>query len=273
MDKETLRRVQLTQLKIAEEIKRVCDENHIQYFLDSGTLLGAVRHDGFIPWDDDMDIGMTRDNYEKFRKIAPQKLDPAFAWQDWHNDSDYPLPFGKVRLRNTVYVEGKAKKLKENGFYVDVFPYDNAPENPADRRKLADRLTSIERKLLMKSGYQPWYEDGKINMKKRAAYSFYQIAVAFKSHKSLVHDYEEVVKSVPYTGEYTYEQDGTKHLYLFKEEWIKDVIDKDFEGITFSIPKHYKKWLRSVYGDYMKLPPKDQRENRHMIVEIDFGKY
>ena len=80
MDNETLRKVQLAQLEIAKEIKRVCDENNIKYFLDSGTLLGAVLHKGFIPWDDDMDIGMLRDEYEKFLQIAPEKLWAAPSW-------------------------------------------------------------------------------------------------------------------------------------------------------------------------------------------------
>lgn len=136
MDKVTLRKVQLEQLCIAKEIKRVCDENGIQYFLDAGTLLGAVRHHGFIPWDDDLDIGMKRDEYERFCKIAPKALHKEFYWQEWRNDKEYALPFGKVRKRNTIYIEERSHILTENGFYVDVFPYDYAPTDENKRKNI-----------------------------------------------------------------------------------------------------------------------------------------
>lgn len=122
MERELLRKVQLTQLEIAKEIRRVCEENDIPYFLTCGTLLGAVRHQGFIPWDDDMDVGMLRENYEKFCRIAPEKLKPEYCWQSWYTDPNYALPFGKVRKRGTLYLEAKSHRLEENGFYVDIFP-------------------------------------------------------------------------------------------------------------------------------------------------------
>ena len=125
MDKEILRRLQLTQLDIAKEIKRVCEKNDIKYWLESGTLLGAVRHKGFIPWDDDLDIAMRRDDYERFKKIAPRDLSSEYFFQSWETDENFGLPFAKVRKRKTIYKEIKAKNSKaNNGIFVDIFPYD-----------------------------------------------------------------------------------------------------------------------------------------------------
>ena len=105
MDRETLRQVQLDQLEIAKDIKRVCEENGIRYHLAFGSLLGAVRHKGFIPWDDDMDFGMLREDYERFLEIAPKKLKDEFFLQTWHTDPYYPLAFAKVRKKGTVFQE------------------------------------------------------------------------------------------------------------------------------------------------------------------------
>ena len=128
MEQELLRKVQLTLLEIAVEIKRVCEENDIRYFLSDGTFLGAVRHQGFIPWDDDMDMGMLRADYEKFCRVAPKALKPEYCLESWNTDAGYGLPFAKVMKRNTVYLESKkTTKMREKGFYIDIFPFDNAP--------------------------------------------------------------------------------------------------------------------------------------------------
>ena len=129
MDKETLRKVQLAQLEIAKEFKRICDENQLQYFMDSGTLLGAVRHKGFIPWDDDMDFGMMRDQYEKFLSVAPDILGEKFFIQTWSSDENYPYAFCKIGKKDTVYRESVSQKSKmHHELYIDIFPYDVYPE-------------------------------------------------------------------------------------------------------------------------------------------------
>ena len=162
MEREVLLKVQQIQLEMAKDIKRVCEENGIRYFLYRGTFLGAVRHKGVIPWDDDMDFGMLRADYEKFCRIAPEKLSSQYCFQNWHTDENYALPFGKVRKRGTLFVEAKCARLPENGIYIDIYPLDFAPEGEQARKKLAKSLLHLFRLKLMKSGYTPWREEEKI---------------------------------------------------------------------------------------------------------------
>lgn len=270
MEDDTLRRVQLEILSIAKEVKRVCEENRIPYFMESGTLLGAVRHGGFVPWDDDMDIGMLREDYERFCSIAPDVLGGAFVFQSWHTEPDYPLPFSKVRRRGTVYGEEKAKRLSENGFYVDIFPYDFAPEDEAQRRKLRKRLCHMERILLMKCGFRPWKQDDGADLKKRVGYTLYQLAAGFCSREKLIDRYEKLVLAVS-DRETVYEQTGKMKLYYFPAEDMRNLGDMCFEDSAFKAPAKARDWLTRVYGDYMKLPPEEERINRHGIHEIDFG--
>lgn len=271
MEKELLRKVQLTQLEIAKEIRRVCDENGIHYFLACGTFLGAVRHQGFIPWDDDMDIGMLRSDYEKFCRIAPQKLQPQYCLQTWYTDPNYSLPFGKVVKRGTVYLESKkTRRLKENGFYVDIFPYDYVPEDSADRDSYAAKLLNIYRVKLMKSRYQPWMEEDRIVWKKRIGYLYYQLQSLFSSQNELARSYDALAVSI-HNSPVMVEQGALPKPYYFGSEMFEDFADYTFEGETFKGLKDYDAYLKVLYGNYMQLPPEDQRENRHQIVEIDFG--
>lgn len=269
MDRETLRKVQMVQLEIAQEIKRVCEEYKISYFLEAGTLIGAVRHHGFIPWDDDLDIGMLREDYDRFVQIAPMALKPEYLWQDWLNDEHYALPFGKVRKKNTLYQEEKSSKLKNNGFYVDVFPFDSAPEKEKDRIRLRKQCDFLYRCLLMKEGYRPWISENKINWKKRMVYLFYQGTAIFRTHDTLVHKYEEQIRSIPESG-CMYEQVGYNNSIYFERKWLETTKEASFEGELFQIPIGTDERLTVEYGDYMTPPPENKRENRHGIVSIRF---
>lgn len=270
MEQEILRRVQLEQLDILREIHRVCVENNISYFLDSGTLIGAVRHKGFIPWDDDIDIGMLREDYDRFSELAPKKLGKDFYWQTWKGDVSYAFPFGKVRRRNTVCLEEKSGETSECGFYVDVFPYDNALSNKDERQKMLKKLVFLQNCLLMKHHYKPWLNNGKVRIKTRVKFLFYQIVSAFYSHEKMVDKYEKLVYACPESG-LVYENIGFHFLNVFKKEWMSKVKEGQFEGEMFYIPVGTHERLKEEYGDYMQLPPEDKRENRHGLLKIVFS--
>lgn len=270
MEREQLLKVQKIQLEMARDIKRVCDENDIHYFMYRGTFLGAVRHKGVIPWDDDMDFGMLRKDYEKFCAVANEKLNEQYCFQNWHTDDHYALPFGKVRKRGTLFVEAKCAQLEENGIYIDIYPLDFAPADQQERKALAKKLLHLFRVQLMKCRYTPWMEDEKIIWKKRIGYLAYQFISLFVSHKRLTSLYESLVLAVP-EGDVLYEQSALPIAYYFDKAWCKDLQEYPYEDAVFTGPENYDAFLSSLYGDYMQLPPADKRENRHQIQVLDFG--
>ena len=271
MEQALLRKVQLTLLDIALEIKRVCEENDIRYFLSDGSFLGAVRHQGFIPWDDDMDMGMLRADYEKFCRIAPDALKPEYCFETWVADGGYGLPFGKVMKRNTLYLESKKTvKMREKGFYIDIFPFDNAPDQPDEQAALVRSLTSMARVMLMKCGYRPWMDGDRILWKKRVGYLYFQMKSLFVSHRELAKGYDALAVSFPETDT-VLEQSGRPRPTFFQRAWCEELAYYPFEGELFPGPKDYDAYLTRQYGDYMTPPPVECRENRHQIVQIDFG--
>lgn len=265
-----MNKVQKIQLEMAKDIKRVCEENGIRYFLYRGTCLGAVRHKGVIPWDDDMDFGMLRGDYDKFCAIANEKLSSQYCFQNWHTDENYALPLGKVRKRNTVFIEAKCARLPENGIYVDIYPLDFAPADTGERSVLAKKLLHLFRLKLMKCKYTPWMEEETIIWKKRIGYLAYQFIALFFSQEALTRKYEALVRAVP-EGDTLYEQSALPIAYYFEREWCTELAEYPYEDTTFSGPKNYDAFLSSLYGDYMELPPEDKRENRHQIKELDLG--
>ena len=122
-----LNKLHSIQVEILDEIIRICDSNNLDYYLIGGTLLGAIRHKGFIPWDDDLDIAMPRDAYDKFISLCYSELSDDYILDSFKNNSGYWLPFIKIRKKNTIYEE-KAISAKRNipkGVWVDIFPLDN----------------------------------------------------------------------------------------------------------------------------------------------------
>lgn len=248
-----LREAQLIMLEILKDVHKVCEENSIKYFIIDGTLLGAVRHKGFIPWDDDLDIGMLRKDYEKFLKVAPKKLKSDLFLQTVKSDKNYTLYHipAKVRKNNTLFVEfGEEQPKYHSGIYIDVFPYDDVCNSKTKEFIRQDILT-----FLLKCKYEV---NGKgIKAKVRRTLN---VLTKPLSYEAL---YEFAMNTVRWT------ENSTKGIINYGGEliWNKKFNKEDilplnkieFEGMEFYGPNNPHKILENIYGDYMKLPPEDER--------------
>jgi lipopolysaccharide cholinephosphotransferase len=255
-----LRQAQLKMLAMLELIDSLCQKHGLDYWLDAGTLLGAVRHQGFIPWDDDMDIAMPRASYEEFLRIGPQEL-PEHIWlQTIHTDPGYfnmatPL---KIRDRRSRYIE-KHEKGDEpyvQGIFIDVFVYDRMPEDARLRKRYKFMAKKISRFLctkysVVKIGHhaQVYKALGKFLSKSRLESSLQNII-----HKANTSD-------SPYLGR-GYNCVGKNFL---RQEDIYPLQRAQFETGSFNIPNNAKEILTQQFGDYLTLPPEEQRVMRHCM--------
>ncbi len=273
MEKELLRKLQLTELEIAKEVKRICDENGINYFINYGTLLGAVRHKGFIPWDDDMDFGMLWEDYEKFIKIAPECLKDQYFLQTWKSDRFFPWMFAKVRKKDTLFGENMVAKAKHHkGVFVDIFPYYVCPDSEGDRKSQGKRVMRYRYIMLMKCNMVPWR--GKKPFLKKIAvflkYKFYRFISFFYNREKLIKKYDKILhKFDNMETECVFTQSGDSQYKkgIIPKKCFDGYTQLNFEDTEFKAPADWDLHLKTLYGDYMQLPPKDKRKN-HNPVEI-----
>lgn len=253
--------VQAKMLNILLEVDRICKKHHIKYILDGGTMLGAVRHRGFIPWDDDLDIAMLRIEYEKFVQVCKTELCDEFFFQHIRSEKLYPLHFGKMKLKNTRYVENDYRGLNINhGVYIDIFPMDKiTPVTKLFQYKFISFLYGIRLKKIGLDvvGRKLWK---RILMN---IFSILPLSVINRWTEQVMTLNEikktELVNKVCHPGEIR--PDYPSDIYT-------NVIEIEFEGHQFPVPKNYDSFLRGRYGDYMELPPLEKRKPCHNIIEI-----
>ena len=273
MERDILRKVQMIQLEIAKEVRRVCDNNNINYFLDSGTLLGAVGHKGFIPWDDDLDIGMLRSEYEKFLRVAPSELKEKYELIDWKSEKEYPHPMAKIIKKGTIYMEEARKDSGKQGIWVDILAYDNVPENPSLQKKQGRKITLYRGLIRAKCHLQTWTTHGGFNIYKWLRNLPFRILSIFYTKDKLVAQYEHTATLYNSSPAKSYFINGSSQYgkWFIPAECFHNFPEMEFEQELFKVPCGYDLYLKTAYGDYMKLPPESERENRHSIVKIDLG--
>lgn len=271
MDDKTLREVQGVMLGILKDFAEICDKHHLKYWLDSGTCLGAVRHNGFIPWDDDIDVGMLRADYDKFMEIAPKEFGDRYFLQNWYTEDGYGIPFAKMRKNGTLYVEAGSQYAKcHKGVYLDIFAYDRYPEDVASRKKIDHVIDWTRRLILMKNHYTPWLNDNGFSLKRWLAYIPFRFVALFQNKAHLKEAYDRTIQIANKTDSHLAYISGTPAgRNLFMDITIFDeMVKHKFEDAELCIPKRYDEYLTALYGDYMTPPPVDQRANKHNIQKL-----
>ena len=275
LTKKEFRKMQLLELEMLKEFDKICRKHNIKYSIWGGTLLGAVRHKGFIPWDDDIDVVMLREEYDKFRKVA-NELDPDNCYyQDNETDPYYRWGYGKLRKTYTKFVRVGQEHVKcKTGVFIDLFPLDGIP-NSIIGQILNDFHCFCIRKMMysevgMVSKSENWFV--------RCIYrilSKIPLKTVFKLFNRIIKKYKNKNKRMVRTYSYTsigklYGKHPLKEKYGMPKKWFENLTEYEFEGNMFFGCKDYDEILKFIYDDYMTLPPKNKRDPHAPVSEYSF---
>lgn len=268
------KKVQEKEVEILYEFDRLCKKHNIKYTLAGGTMLGAIRHKGFIPWDDDIDVYVLRNDFLKIRKIFPKELSSNFFYQCQKTDSDYYYPFDKIRMNNTIFEETFLSNHKINhGVFIDVFPIDAIPNNKV-RRSLQYIYYRFLRIGLMSKYINIKARKGKKKIAAQIArivFVFYPIKKLYDKCDSVASKYVENLNSVDEVRNLnSVGSDGTRETYNLND--FLNLKYTPFEDKYFLISENADEMLKKEYGDYMQLPPINERNTRHELVRIKLDK-
>lgn len=247
--RRNLRACQLKQVSILEEIDSICKQHDIPYWLDGGTLLGAVRHQGFIPWDDDIDIAMRAEDLQRFVRIAPGELNKNLFLQTKESDPAHKEPIIKVRDLNSLYIENgdDFNATYQKGLFVDIFPFIDYPDIPRAWVRFLTRSISVSYSILGKAHYYSF----------RAFAEFFWFGFKYIACQSIWHmisfcrPKKTFISNIPINNGY-----GIMH----RKDSLFPLNEITFEGKTFPAPHNPDLYLKDLYANYMNIPPEEKRK-------------
>lgn len=267
---DTINRVQVVECEVMEVIDAICRNHDLTYFAIGGTALGAVRHQGFIPWDDDIDIGMPRKDYEAFLRYASEELPRDYFLQTFATEKKSPFYFAKIRKNNTKFVEYYLKDLDiHQGIFVDIFPFDNVPQNPTlcnlhfrlcrglYQLYLSKSLTTVcssrfEQKDNRKGVLRKILHTLLLPVPKKLLFFLLDRSVQMFNGKPCT-EISHIVR---------------RRLRVRLED-LYPVASLPFEQMLMPVPKNYHAYLSAQFGDYSILPPEGKRYG-HLPYLVEF---
>ena len=272
-DDKTLKHLQSLELMILKDFIKICEENDLTYYMYAGSLLGAIRHNGFIPWDDDLDVIMFRDEFEEFKKIFMSSENEKYELLSNETEKDYFHLLSKLMLKNTRFEEDWVSQVDFHiGINMDIFVLDDLSDDKF-KRNYQLKKSFLYNKLLIMSKI-------KLNdlpfVTKVITHGGYYILNLLKIKPSTINKrcLSFLKKFKNPNAEFVFDISATAEEYpqIFRRDDFKSIKKVKFEDIEVNVPSGYDYILKSLYGNYMQLPPKEDRYN-HITETLDFGPY
>ena len=266
-DEKVLKKLQNIQKNILKDFQKICDKYEIKYFAIGGTLIGAVRHEGFIPWDDDIDLGMLREDFDKFLAIPNEEYNENYYLCTPEKENNYYSIIPKFALKNTAYVTELAEKTGVNpmGIFVEIFVFENVSPDYKIRKRQIFKVNWIKnlhfqvvakKVILVDKGVK-----AALKYFVKSLLDFYVKIFNITTRKTNGM-FLDATNLKHITGYVAYFGDGTTEDFLSEIDNLFPLIEKKFEDIVIMIPNNYHELLTQAYGDYMKLPPIEDRWNQ-----------
>ena len=261
-----IREVQKKLLMILIEFDRICRKHNIKYSLEGGTLLGAIKYKGFVPWDDDIDIVMERPEYERFLKVCKRELNEDYFLQNNRTVKHFPLNYSKIHMNDTLYVQESTAFLNiHQGLFIDIFPVDKIYRGTLLRLQIAliGALTGARSVKLNRI-----YKKKTVFTGKKIKLLIYHILSLFPLRfiNTAIDFTCRIFNS--FKSRYVYEVcNPNRNFKPLKMEIYRELTQVEFMGLPFLASRHYKKFLEARFGDIRGLPPEEKRQPSHKIIK------
>ncbi len=257
------------ELELLQLVDRICRENGVQYFLSGGTMLGAVRHKGFIPWDDDIDIAMLRDDYERFKKACIENLPEKYQYQSYTNKDGYHYFFDRITIKDTYFATKYSDKFDMlKGISMDIFVFDKTSDKPFFSKLHYKTLMAL--RLMMNVRWINHPRKDKSYMLSKLLLPVLRLFSMDTYSKA----YDKLLRSYSKRKTNTVLPPATDHKWrgVMPIKWFENVTDAPFDSVMSYIPTGYDNYLKQWYGDdYMELLPLSKRVGSHDFYRLDIG--